>query len=55
MSFAKELLLTLSVSPEYDERSRDIFGENYSRLQALKARYDPKNVFDKLFAITPQA
>ncbi|RMD43017.1 hypothetical protein DV735_g2112, partial [Chaetothyriales sp. CBS 134920] len=40
---------------QYDERSKDIFGENYSRLQSLKARYDPKNVFNKLFAVTPQA
>jgi FAD/FMN-containing dehydrogenase len=40
---------------EYDERSRDIFGENYPRLQTLKVRYDPTNMFDKLFAITPQA
>jgi len=40
---------------EYDEKSRDIFGQNYPRLQALKARYDPTSVFDKLFAIAPQA
>ncbi|KAI1616101.1 FAD binding domain-containing protein [Exophiala viscosa] len=40
---------------QYDEKSRDIFGENYPRLQALKARYDPTSVFDKLFAIAPQA
>jgi FAD/FMN-containing dehydrogenase len=41
--------------PEYEERSRDVFGGNYERLQVLKHTYDPDNVFDKLFAITPKA
>lgn len=40
---------------QYDERSGDIFGENYPRLQRLKARYDAENVFGKLFAIQPDA
>lgn len=40
---------------EYDERSRDIFGENYARLQGLKAKYDPGSTFNKLFAIAPQS
>lgn len=38
---------------QYDERSKDIFGENFERLQKLKGRYDPGNVFDKLFPVTP--
>lgn len=38
---------------QYDEKSKDIFGEHYERLQQIKAKYDPKNMFDKLFAITP--
>nr|POE93042.1 fad-linked oxidoreductase [Quercus suber] len=38
---------------QYDEISRDIFGENYERLQKIKAQYDPKNKFNKLFAIVP--
>lgn len=38
---------------QYDERSRDIFGEHYDRLAKIKAEYDPKNMFNKLFAITP--
>jgi FAD/FMN-containing dehydrogenase len=38
---------------QYEEISKDIFGSNYGRLQKLKAQYDPNNVFNKLFAITP--
>jgi FAD/FMN-containing dehydrogenase len=38
---------------QYDEKSKDIFGEHYDRLAQIKAQYDPNNVFDKLFAITP--
>lgn len=30
-----------------------MFGANYERLQELKAQYDPDNIFNKLFAITP--
>jgi UDP-N-acetylenolpyruvoylglucosamine reductase len=37
----------------YDERSKDIFGENYERLAKLKGQLDPGNVFCKLFAVTP--
>ena len=40
---------------QYDEKSHDIFGEHYSRLQKLKTQYDPSNVFNKLFPITPEA
>lgn len=40
---------------QYDEKSKDIFGDNYPKLQQLKARYDPENVFNKLFPIYPEA
>lgn len=36
---------------QYDEISKDIFGTNYPELQRLKAKYDPNNLFNKLFAI----
>ena len=39
---------------QYDEISKDIFGFNYGRLQKLKAQYDPSNMFNKLFAISPE-
>ena len=38
---------------QYEEKSRDVFGDHYPRLQELKGRYDPGNLFNKLFAITP--
>ncbi|KAM0719356.1 hypothetical protein Q7P37_005261 [Cladosporium fusiforme] len=38
---------------QYDERSKDIFGEHFERLSQIKAKYDPKNMFNKLFAIPP--
>lgn len=38
---------------QYDERSRDIFGDNYERLRGLKGQYDPGNMFSKLFGIQP--
>jgi len=40
---------------EYEEKSRDVFGNNYERLQDLKAKYDPQNMFNKLFAVEPRA
>ncbi|KAI4621293.1 uncharacterized protein J4E87_006921 [Alternaria ethzedia] len=40
---------------QYEEKSRDVFGNNYERLQDLKAKYDPQNMFNKLFAVEPRA
>ncbi|KAI5361228.1 Putative berberine/berberine, FAD-binding, type PCMH, subdomain 2 [Septoria linicola] len=34
---------------QYDEISKDVFGDHYERLQKIKARYDPNNMFNKLF------
>jgi len=38
-----------------DSNTRVLFGPNYSRLQGLKAQYDPDNVFSKWFPIIPNA
>jgi len=38
-----------------DSSSRVLFGSNYRRLQRLKAKYDPENVFSKWFPIVPNA
>jgi FAD/FMN-containing dehydrogenase len=38
-----------------DSNSRVLFGPNYSRLQRLKAQYDPESVFSKWFPIIPNA
>lgn len=45
----------LIVSQQYEEVSKDIFGDNYPSLQKLKAKYDPANMFNKLFAIKPES
>lgn len=40
----------------YDSKgSDDLFGLNYPRLQKLKAQYDPGNLFNKQFSVTPKA
>ena len=36
-----------------DSISRDLFGDNYPRLQRLKAEYDAKNDFFQWFLIMP--
>ena len=38
---------------ETSNKAKALFGANYERLQELKQRYDPENVFNKWFAITP--
>jgi FAD/FMN-containing dehydrogenase len=42
-----------NLKQQYDEKPKDIFGEHYDKLSQVKAKYDPNNVFNKLFAITP--
>ena len=36
-------------------KAKALFRENYPRLQELKKKYDPENIFNKWFAITPSA
>jgi hypothetical protein len=35
------------------DRSVALFGESYPKLQTLKKKYDPENVFSRWFKITP--
>ena len=48
-------LLDSDAPAETADKAKALFGDNYSRLQALKQRYDPDNVFSKWFAIKPEA
>ena len=36
-------------------KAATLFGDNYPRLQDLKKKYDPENIFNKWFAVTPSA
>ena len=51
----------LEHSPEEEDgvvvtnRAEAMFGKNYPKLQELKKKYDPENIFNKWFAITPSA
>jgi hypothetical protein len=37
------------------QRARELWGGNYPRLQQIKKKYDPSNVFNRWFAIQPAA
>jgi hypothetical protein len=38
-----------------DSNSRALFGSNYSRLQRLKARYDPEIMFSRWYPVIPNS
>ena len=38
---------------QYDEISKDMFGEHHQKLTAIKAKCDPQNSFNQLFPIEP--
>jgi FAD/FMN-containing dehydrogenase len=44
---------TAGSADEVKEKARIAFGENYPALQKVKKTYDPDNVFNRWFAITP--
>jgi FAD/FMN-containing dehydrogenase len=35
------------------DKAKVAFDKNYPKLQAIKKRYDPENIFNKWFPITP--
>ncbi|KAF9482454.1 FAD binding domain-containing protein [Pholiota conissans] len=41
------------ISSSAVDKVKIAFGENYPKLQAIKKRYDPENIFNKWFAIVP--
>ncbi|KAF5364309.1 hypothetical protein D9756_000778 [Leucocoprinus leucothites] len=38
---------------EVKDKARVLFGDNYETLQGIKRKFDPENVFNRWFAITP--
>jgi hypothetical protein len=40
---------------EAEDRAREVYGANYARLAALKAKYDPSNFFRQNYNIVPAA
>ena len=45
--------MEVSTDSDVHDRAKLVFGENYPRLQEIKKRYDPENIFNKWFPITP--
>ena len=51
---ARTYLNFAGLAEEMENMVRGSFGENYSRLQAVKAKYDPYNLFRTNFNISPR-
>lgn len=51
----KDAVMRYGNYEHYDQKGKDIFGINHDRLATLKKKYDPTNIFDKLFPVMPAA
>jgi hypothetical protein len=53
LSQARTYLNFAGLAEEAEKMVRGSFGDNYDRLQAIKAKYDPENLFRTNFNISP--
>jgi FAD/FMN-containing dehydrogenase len=53
--FTERAVYVNNLSAEGEDRVREAYGANYPRLAAIKARYDPTNLFRTNQNVRPRA